>query len=87
MIRPPIIRYRCPTKWGRPPTGLILMGTGQRTRRAYRVLSAKRAKSPSWIGLGVCMWRLTVERMSAAHGREEVAAGVPHWDIVWDRRG
>lgn len=86
MTHLPTIRYRCPTVQGAPPPGAIIMGTGSRTRRAYRVLTARRAKSPSWVQLGICTWRLTVEPMSAAHGREDIAAGAPHWNIRWDRR-
>jgi hypothetical protein len=86
-MRQPTIRYRRPTADGPPPPGLIIMGTGSRVRRAYLVLSATRVKSPNWYGLGVCTWRLRVEPRSAARGREEIAEGAPHWDIVWDKRG
>jgi hypothetical protein len=85
MRKASTIRYRCPDAWGGPPIGLILMGDGKRVRRAYLVLGAKKAKSSS-AGLGVTTWRLTVESMSAERGREEIAAGCPHWSIVWDSR-
>lgn len=87
--RAPTISYRTDESDGRPPLGAILMGTGPRVRRAYRILVARRVKSSSWrvgSGLGTVTWKLTVERMSAAAGRDEIAAGVPWRSIVWDKR-
>jgi len=84
MTRAPTIRYRCPPARGAPSPGHIIMGNGPRTRRAYRVLSVRRAKGLA--ALGVATWRIAVEPMSAAAGREEIAAGVPHWLIKWDSR-
>lgn len=84
MAKVPTLRYRCPTTDGAPPIGLILMGTGARVRRGYRVLAAIRGKGMP--GLGVVTWRLHVERMSKERASEEIAAGVPHWNIVWDKR-
>lgn len=83
-MKTPTLRYRCPAVDGAPPIGLILMGTGPRVRRGYRVLATKRSKGIA--GLGVATWRLHVDPMSAARAREEIEAGAPHWDIVWDRR-
>jgi hypothetical protein len=60
------------------------MGVGPRTRRAYRVLAATRCKGMP--AVGVATWRIQVEPMSAERGREEIAAGAQHWDIVWGRR-
>jgi hypothetical protein len=82
---PPTLRYRCPASEGAPPVGIILMGDGPRVRRAYRVLSAARTKSEV-VGLGMAAWKLRVEPMSAAAGRDEIATGVPWWCIQWDRR-
>lgn len=65
--------------------GHILMGEGPRIRRAYRVLGAKKATG-GLIALGCATWRLTVEPMSAAAGREEVEAGAPLWGMRWDVR-
>jgi hypothetical protein len=76
------IRYTCPTGWSAPPLGLILMGEGPRTRRAYRVLGTRPGLSVE----GNTTWRLAVEAMSAARGREEIAQGVPTWSIVWEKR-
>ena len=64
--------------------GTILMGVTARTRRAYRVLEAVKAKGPP--ALGCSTWRLRVERMSAEAGRAEIAAGAPGWSIEWDSR-
>lgn len=83
--RQPTIRYRCPTTEDAPTIGIILMGDGPRVRRAYRVLSVRRARSGA-LALGFVTWRLAVEPMSAERGREEIAAGVPGWNIVWDHR-
>ena len=83
--RHPIIRYRCPTAHGSPGPGDIVMGPGTRTRRAYRVRDVRKGHS-SLPGLGVSTWRLCVEPMSAAHGREEIAAGCPSWSLKWDAR-
>lgn len=79
------MRYRVPLDLGPPPVGAILMGEGPRVRRAYRILAAVKTKS-STAALGICTWKLMVESMSAATGREEIDAGSPHWSIVWDRR-
>lgn len=81
----PTLRYRCPMVDGPPQIGLILMGTGPRVRRGYRVLSATRGKG-GMIGLGVVTWRLHVERMSKERAQGEIDAGTPHWDIIWDKR-
>jgi hypothetical protein len=78
------IRYRCPAAHGAPMPGHIIMGTGPRVRRAYRVLACQKAKSTP--ALGVSTWRITVESMSAAAGRAEIEAGCPAWHIQWDRR-
>lgn len=83
--RVPSIRYRCPAVDGAPLPGTIIMGDGPCVRRAYRVLSADRTQS-GIAGLGVVTWRLRVEPMSAAAGREEIAAGALWWTIAWDRR-
>lgn len=83
--RHPTIRYRCPTASGAPLPGHIVMGEGPRVRRAYRVLDA-RATRGGLIALGCITWRLTVEPMSAAAGRSEIAAGVPAWGVKWDVR-
>ncbi len=85
MSRVPTISYRCPAEEGAPSPGIILMGDGPRVRRAYRVLSARRTKS-AVVGLGIVTWKLRVEPMSAAAGRDEIDAGVPWWHIHWDRR-
>jgi hypothetical protein len=85
MSSMPTIRYRCPAAEGGPSPGVILMGDGPRVRRAYRVLSAARTKS-AIVGFGVVTWKLRVEAMSVAAGRDEIAAGVPWWCIYWDRR-
>lgn len=82
--RTPTIRYRCPVNRGAPSPGHIIMGNGPRTRRAYRVLSVRRAKGQA--ALGVATWRIAVEPMSAAAGRAEIEAGTPHWSIKWDSR-
>ena len=84
--RHPVIRYRCQDTHGGPEPGHIIMGDGPRVRRAYRILGAERTRSKA-IGLGTVTWKLAVEPMSAARGREEIAAGAAHWTIVWDRRG
>jgi hypothetical protein len=84
MRKPPSIRYRCPAAEGSPMPGHILMGTGPRVRRAYRVLSATRCKGQP--ALGIATWRLTVEPMSAERGREATAEGTPTWGLYWDRR-
>jgi hypothetical protein len=81
----PAIRYRCPHAWDAPPPGLILMGDGPRVRRAYRVLSARRVRNALPM-MGFVTWRIAVEPMSAARGREEVEAGCPRWGLQWDRR-
>jgi hypothetical protein len=83
--RRPTIRYRCPATDDGPQPGIILMGDGPRVRRAYRVLSASRAKS-AIVGLDFITWKLQVEPMSAERGREEIAAGIPWWCIHWDKR-
>ncbi len=85
MNRAPTIRYRCPAAHGNPSPGHILMGEGPRVRRAYRVLTIRRTRG-GLIGLGCVTWKLTVEPISAAAGREEIAAGVPLWSIRWDSR-
>lgn len=85
MSRVPTIRYRCPLEDGPPAVGTILMGDGPRVRRAYRILNATRTKS-AIVGLGVCTWKLQVEPMSAASGREEIEGGAPFWSIKWDKR-
>jgi hypothetical protein len=64
--------------------GHILMGVGPRVRYAYRVLGARQANGVP--ALGMATWRLQVERMSAAAGREEIGHGVPFWSIKWDAR-
>jgi hypothetical protein len=80
------IRYRCPTIEGGPLPGHIIMGDGPRVRRAYRVLGAKpsRGGRPA---LGCITWNISVEPMSAASGRAEIAGGCLRWGIVWDKRG
>lgn len=78
------LRYRAPAVLIAPPPGAILMGEGPRVKRAYCVLGSRRAKGVA--ALGIATWALTVEPMSAARGRDEIAAGAPHWSIVWDRR-
>jgi len=83
--RLPTITYRCPTIDGAPGTGHIIMGAGPRTRRAYRILIARKVRQ-RLIGLGTQVWKLSVEPMSAERGREEIEASVPHWWIQWDRR-
>jgi hypothetical protein len=80
------LRLRCPVAHGHPTPGCIVMGTGLRVRRAYRVLAATKVKS-TVVMLGIWTWRLTVEGMSAERGKAEIAAGHPHWTINWDRRG
>lgn len=82
--KPPVIRYHCPVTWEAPHIGLILMGTGPRVRRGYRVLSANRSKGAA--GADEVMWRLHVERMSKERAQAEIDAGTPHWSIVWDKR-
>lgn len=87
---PPVIRYRLPADCGPVPIGAILMGTGPRVRRAYRILSAQQVR-PGWFRHDGCggyevTWKLTVEPMSAEAGRAEIAAGMPHRSIVWDKR-
>lgn len=84
--RRPVIRYRTPTAGGPPPAGAIVMGTGARVRRGYRVIRAAASKNGIAM-LGFQTWRLAVEPMSAEQARAEIAAGAPHWEIVWDRRG
>ncbi len=79
------IRYRCQAALGAPLPGSIVMGTSDRVRRAFRVLSARRAKGMP--ALGVATWKLAVEPMNADAGRAEIAAGSPFWSIRWDRRG
>lgn len=83
--RAPQIRYRCPTTRGQPPTGAIVMADGPRVRRGCRILKAVKVRS-SMVMLGMVTWRLSVESMSSAAAREEIAAGAPHWGIKWDRR-
>lgn len=78
------IRYRCPAIDGMPLPGEIVMGDGPRTRRAYRILGAKKVSGPP--ALGVSQWRLTIEAMSAAAGVAEIEAGARHWSIAWDAR-
>jgi hypothetical protein len=80
----PSIRYRTPAADGPPLPGTILMGDGPRVRRAYRVLGAVRCRGCP--ALGIATYRLQVERMSAARGLEEVAAGAERWLIRWDSR-
>jgi hypothetical protein len=84
--RQPALRYRCPVTEGEPTPGTILMRDGPRARRAYRVLSSKRVRH-SMPMMGYATWRIFVEPMSAAAGREEIDAGHPWWTIAWDRRG
>lgn len=84
------IRYRCPVEDGSPAMGHILMGEGPRVRRAYRVLLVKQVRA-GWLldngdGTFSATWKLTVEPMSAAAGREEIEAGTPCWGIKWDSR-
>jgi hypothetical protein len=79
------LSYRCPTVDGAPLPGTIIMGDGPRTRRAYRVLGARKARG-SLIGLGVTTWAIKVEPMSATRGRDEIAAGAIGWSLVWDKR-
>lgn len=81
----PQIRYRCPTAGGPPPIGAIIMSKGPRARCGYRVLGAVKTKS-AMVMVGITTWRVSVERMSVAAAREEVAAGAAHWEIVWDKR-
>lgn len=83
--RLPIITYRCPIVDGAPASGHIIMSFGPRARRAYRVLIARKVQSRT-AGLEIQVWRLSVEPMSAERGREEIAAGTPHWWIQWDNR-
>lgn len=83
-FRQPTLRYRCPVEDGQPPVGTILMGNGLRVRRAYRILTATMTRSPDVNHLR--FWKLQVEPMSAQAGREEIAAGVPHWSIYWNKR-
>ena len=61
------------------------MGEGPRVRRGYRVLAIRQVRG-GLVALGCVTWKLTVEPMSAAAAREEVAAGVPLWGIEWDSR-
>lgn len=82
-IRPKQIRYRCPTG-ERPMVGELLFGAGSRARYAYRVLAAAQVKGEP--GLGTWQWRLTVESMPIARGRQEAADGTPYWHIEWSRR-
>jgi hypothetical protein len=82
---PPMIRYRCSVAEGQPPPGTILMGDGQRVRRAYRILGATAVRNGLPM-IGFVTWKLAVEPMPAERGREEIEAGVPHWTIVWHRR-
>lgn len=81
----PTISYRCPIEYGAPLMGTIVMGRGPRTRCAYRVLGARKVRS-AVVAIGVVTWKLAVERMSAAAGREEIDAGAPFWSIKWDKR-
>lgn len=60
------------------------MGTSPRTRRAYRVLDARRTKGMA--ALGIVTWRISVEPISADAGRAEIAAGAHFWSLVWDHR-
>jgi hypothetical protein len=83
--RPPTIRYRSPVAAGAPSPGDLIMGDGPRTRRAYRVLTVRKARK-ALPALGCATWVLTVEPMSIARGREEHAAGTPAWTIKWDAR-
>lgn len=85
MSRVPVIRYRAPLLDGTPPIGAILMGDGQRVRRAYRILNTAKTKT-TLPGLGVCTWKLQVEPMSVASGCAEIEAGAPYWRIKWDKR-
>lgn len=90
MRRPPSISYRMPADDGPPPIGAILMGTGPRVRRAYRILTVRQVR-PGWLrhdGRGgyEITWKLAVESMSAERGRQEIAEGTPDGTIVWDRR-
>jgi hypothetical protein len=83
--RAPVISYRMPASDGPPPIGAILMGDGPRVRRSYRILSARRVNSRV-NPFSEVTWKLTVERMSLAAGRDEIAAGMPWRTIVWDKR-
>ena len=83
-MKQPSIRYRCPATWHAPSPGLILIGSGSRVRRAYRVLSAARCKGQP--ALGFVTYRLAVESMSAERGRQEIAEGALAWELCWDRR-
>lgn len=75
---------------GVPSPGDIIMGTTARTKRAYRILTVKQALRGRLLSIGdgeyAATWHLTVEPMSAARGREEIAAGAPSWSLVWDKR-
>ncbi len=82
--RRPFIRYRAPSSQGSPLPGHIIMGSGPRVRRAYRVLSVKRGKGMS--ALGSVVWHVAVEPISAAAGRSEIEGGCCHWGITWDSR-
>lgn len=84
-VRKRTLAYRMPALDGPPPPGVILMGEGPRIRRAYRILSATKVQS-HLVGLGTVTWKLAVEPMSAAAGREEIDAGTPWWTIRWDKR-
>lgn len=83
--RLPTICYRTPAASGPPLIGAILMGEGKRVRRAYRIISATKVKSRV-VRLGVVSWKLRVEPISAAEGRDEIAAGMPWQTIQWDKR-
>jgi hypothetical protein len=61
------------------------MGDGPRVRRAYRVLGATQVRGGQ-IALGCVTWNINAEPMSATSAREEIAAGITHWGIIWDSR-
>ena len=80
------LRYRAPTSHGAPPIGAILMGTGPRVRRGYRVTAPAVRVPLGAKAMGFTRWRLRVEPMGAAAARADIDAGAPHWGLRWDRR-
>ena len=79
------IRFRVPTEDGALLPGHIVMGDGPRTRRAYRVFSARTSRGGA-ATLGCVTWILSVEFLSAEAGRSEVKSGCRLWGIEWDSR-